>query len=359
MRSALPGGLLAAALLLPAAPRAAETATVAGSEATAIAAALRPAASLAALVAPRAAALEAPATPARWTPSTVVRPARSAFPLEVGGRTVQLRVMAIPILPGDSVRIERTDAAGGSLTAAARGGALLPAGESAWTWVAPEEPGLHPVRVVSAETRDTIDLTFMVAHPAEHVHEGSLHGYAIGRYRPRPASMTASYEPPEGFVEVRAEDLDVLVSPNFRLGQFLCKQEGERRFVVISPNLVLQLEDLLEAVNDAGYPARGLTVMSGFRTPAYNRAIGNTTDFSRHLWGDAADVYVDDDGNGSMDDLDRNGRADTGDARWLASVAEKMMADTGSPTGGLSVYSPTAAHGPFVHVDARGALSRW
>jgi hypothetical protein len=267
--------------------------------------------------------------------------------------------MAVAVLPGDSVEIARDGAQGGTLTAAASGGRLLPTGESRWTWIAPAEPGLHPVRVVSSEARDTIDLTFMVAHPAEHVHEGSLHGYTIGRYRPRPASMSAAYEPPMGFIEVRPEDMDVLVSPNFRLGQFLCKQEGDRRFVVVSANLVLQLEALLQAVNDAGYPADGLTVMSGFRTPAYNRAIGNTTDFSRHLWGDAADVYVDEDGNGSMDDLNRDGRADTGDARWLAGVAERLMASAEVPTGGLSVYTPTAAHGPFVHVDARGALSRW
>jgi len=308
---------------------------------------------------PAAPALEAPATPVRWTPSSASRPARAEFTLEVAGVDVALRVMAIPVLPGDSVRIARVGSGGGPLAAAVGGGVLLPAGESAWTWVAPAEPGFHPVRVVSEEARDTIDLTFMVAHPSAHVHDGALHGYAIGRYRPRPASMSAVYEPPRGFVEVRAEHLDVLVSPNLRLGQFLCKQEGPRKFVVVSPNLVVQLETLLEAVNEAGYPARGLTVMSGFRTPAYNRAIGNTTDFSRHLWGDAADVYVDDDGNGSMDDLDGNGRADTGDARWLANVAEKMMAAADAPTGGLSVYAPTAAHGPFVHVDARGAPSRW
>jgi hypothetical protein len=350
VRSALPGGLLAAALLLPAVPRGADTAPVVRLDDGAVDAA--------ASVTSKALALAPPVHPARWTPAASARPARAAFALEVGDLTVALRVMAVPVLPGDSVVVARSGA-GGELVAAAGGGVLIPAGESRWTWVAPAEPGLHPLRVVSAEAHDTIDITFMVAHPAGHVRDGSLHGYAIGRYRPRPASMSAAYEPPEGFVEVGAGDLDVLVSPNFRLGQFLCKQQGERKFVVVSPALVVELETLLAAVNEAGYPARGLTVMSGFRTPAYNRAIGNTTDFSRHLWGDAADVYVDDDGNGSMDDLDRNGRADTADARWLAGVAERMMASADAVTGGLSVYGPTAAHGPFVHVDARGDLSRW
>jgi hypothetical protein len=308
-----------------------------------------------------AAVVEAPPGPVRWTPATTPRPARSAFTLDVAGRAVPLRVMALAVLPGDSIEIARRGNEGGSLTAAALSGRLLPAGDSRWTWIAPEEPGLHPVRVVSAEARDTIDLTFMVAHPAEHVRDGSLHGYAIGRYRLRPASMSAVYEPPMGFVEVRPEDYDVLVAPNFRLGQFLCKQAGDPRFVVLSPALLVQLEALLVAVNDAGYATNALAVMSGFRTPAYNRAIGNTTDFSRHLWGDAADVYVDNDGNGEMDDLNRDGRIDIGDGGWLADVAERMMAsgDAVVPKGGLSIYRPTAVHGPFVHVDARGVLSRW
>lgn len=343
MRSALPGGLLAAVLMLPPASPAAETSSSAS----------------VASIPTSAPAVAAPAAPARWNPANAARPAPAAFRLRVADRTVPLRVMAVAVLPGDSIDISPDGVEAGTLTAAASAGQLLPAGESRWIWVAPEEPGIHPVRVVSAEVRDTIDLTFMVAHPAEHVHEGSLHGYAIGRYRARPASMSAAYEPPLGFIEVRPEDMDVLVSPNFRLGQFLCKQQGDRKFVVVSADLVVQLEALLAAVNEAGYPAAGLTVMSGFRTPAYNRAIGNTTDFSRHLWGDAADVYVDEDGNGSMDDLNRDGRADTGDARWLAGIAEELMAAADVPAGGLSVYDPTAAHGPFVHVDARGGLSRW
>ncbi len=344
MKSALPGGLLAAALLLPVATPAAEMALTGSS-----------------VPVSAVAAVEAPLTPVRWTPASARRPARSAFALEVDGRLVPLRVLALAVLPGDTIEFARVGSEGGSLGAAAASGRLLPAGESRWTWIAPEQPGLYPVRVVSAEVRDTIDLTFMVAHPAEHVRDGSLHGYAIGRYRPRPASMGAVYEPPMGFVEVRPEDHDVLVAPNFRLGQFLCKQAGDPRFVVLSPQLLVQLETLLAAVNEAGYATNALAVMSGFRTPAYNRAIGNTTDFSRHLWGDAADVFVDNDGNGEMDDLNRDGRVDIGDGRWLADVAERMMAsdDATVPKGGLSIYRPTAVHGPFVHVDARGVLSRW
>ena len=151
----------------------------------------------------------------------------------------------------------------------------------------------------------------------------------------------------------------MLVSPNFRLGQFLCKQPGTPRYVLVSPRLLVKLEALLAAVNREGHPTRTLTVLSGFRTPAYNRAIGNTTDFSRHLWGDAADVYVDNDGDGDMDDLNGDGRVNVQDARWLFRLMEERLAGGGLEPGGMATYRRNAAHGLFLHVDARGGRARW
>ena len=103
--------------------------------------------------------------------------------------------------------------------------------------------------------------------------------------------------------------------------------------------------------------------MSGFRTPQYNslgvgRAGGRARD-SRHMYGDAADVYVDADGDGRMDDLDRDGRITVKDAGWLARVAEEVEADYPAMTGGIGVYRANAVHGPFVHVDVRGTPARW
>ena len=301
---------------------------------------------------------EGPATrPAAMAP----RPARASFALRVGGQRVPLRVLALAILPEGEVEIRRDGDAGGRLSASAEGGRLAPAGGDAWRWKAPGSPGFHSVRVVSSQPVDTIRITFMVVRPAAEIENGRLNGYPIGTYRPRPPSMSSAYESPRGFVEARPEHYDIPVSPNFRLGQFLCKQPGDPRYLLVSPRLLVKLEALLQEVNDAGYATPSLTVMSGFRTPAYNRAIGNTTDFSRHLWGDAADVYVDVDGDGQMDDLDGNGRSDVGDARWLSGLVETMMArEEGRPTaGGLAVYRRNAAHGPFLHLDARGRRARW
>ena len=63
--------------------------------------------------------------------------------------------------------------------------------------------------------------------------------------------------------------------------------------------------------------------MSGYRTPHYNKAIGNGQ-FSRHVWGGAADVFVDEDGNGVMDDLNRDGNVTRADSAWLSRFVDGM-----------------------------------
>ena len=98
-----------------------------------------------------------------------------------------------------------------------------------------------------------------------------LNGYRIGRYPEKPLRGLADYVPPAGFVEVTRENENVLVSPHFRLKQFLCKQPaGSRKYVVLNERLLLALEYILERVNEAGYRATTFHIMSGYRTPAYN-----------------------------------------------------------------------------------------
>jgi len=62
-----------------------------------------------------------------------------------------------------------------------------------------------------------------------------------------------------------------------------------------------------------------------------------------------------------MDALDGDGRSDLADARVLADVVERVRAAGPAPyvPGGMSLYRRNAAHGPFVHIDARGQAARW
>src|SRR5262249_34656530 len=111
-----------------------------------------------------------------------------------------------------------------------------------------------------------------------------------------------------------------------------------------------------------GYPIDGLYVMSGFRTPDYNEpgvGAGGRSAISRHQYGDAADGYPGTHNPGRMDDLNRDGRGDPAAARALAHAAEMVEEQHPELVGGIGIYPATSAHGPFVHIDARGKRARW
>lgn len=135
---------------------------------------------------------------------------------------------------------------------------------------------------------------------------------------------------------------------------------GFPKYLVIREQLVLKLELLLEQFNEAGFRADSFGFISGYRTPYYNARIENVP-YSRHTWGDAADIYLDGDGDGRMDDLDGDGRSGAGDAIFFRDFVEALSEkDWYRPfEGGLGDYKPNAAHGPFVHVDCRGFRARW
>jgi hypothetical protein len=211
------------------------------------------------------------------------------------------------------------------------------------------------------DARDEIRLNAVILHPASAVRDGRLFDYRIGDY-PAPLRGDAVYTPPDGFIELTSELLDLQLSPHFSLRQFPSKQSAALpKFLALRESLLLKLELLLERVNEAGIEADAFTVMSGYRTPMYNRSIGNGQ-HSRHIYGGAADIYVDvsprDD---IMDDLNGDGRSDFRDAQWLYRIADDLFSRSANRQfrGGLGVYRSTAAHGPFLHVDARGVRARW
>lgn len=298
-------------------------------------------------------ALSAQAAPVR--PSD----ARADFVLHRAGLASRLRIQMETLLPGETL----------DLAARSRDGAALPLDVSAEHDVeridaehvrfrAGSTPGVHALHIRSPRARDEIVLQVFVGTPRGEMHGSRLGGYEIGHYPNRDPNSP----PPRAFIAVSEADADTPVSPHFRLRDFLCKQSsGWPKYLVLDPRLPAKLEALLERVQSSGLRADTLRVMSGYRTPAYHRAIGNTTTFSHHLWGAAADVFVDADGDGAMDDLDGNGRVDESDAGVLFALADALDR---SPTedwtiGGAGEYRATRAHGPFIHVDVRGRAARW
>jgi hypothetical protein len=78
------------------------------------------------------------------------------------------------------------------------------------------------------------------------------------------------------------------------------------------------------------------------------------------MYGDAMDIYIDNNNDGRMDDLNGDGRIDIGDARVLAAAADRVEKKYPSLIGGIGVYRPKGgAHSGFVHIDTRGFRARW
>lgn len=225
---------------------------------------------------------------------------------------------------------------------------------------APQASGVYPVNVElpSGEVRK-INVFVMV--PASAIADGSLNGYRMGDSPPGHPRYPELYRAPAGFIEVNEALLDVRLSPNFTVRQFLCKQKSDYpKYLAVKESLLVLLEGLLAAVQERGYPAATFGVISGYRTPWYNKSIGNVPN-SRHVYGDAMDMFVDVDGDGAMDDLDGDGDQDLEDVALLAEIADEFMRRPGNSLifGGVGRYGKTSRHGGFVHVDTRGYAARW
>lgn len=285
--------------------------------------------------------------------------ARLDDPVMINGHVIPYPVFAIFVMPGSPISAGFVDASSGATIMF--DGRAVEAGDPDLR--APDEPGLAVLELENAENGETARIHVFTMVPASQVgKDGRLNGYRIGAYPKEPLRGLDIYLPPRGFVEVTEETAALHVSPNFTLGEFLSKQpSGFPKYVVLRSSLLLKLENILASLNNAGHSADGLVIMSGYRTPYYNRSIGNVQ-YSRHVWGGAADIYIDDDPrDGRMDDMNGDGRIDRNDAKWFANIVDNLSRKGafGPRIGGLGVYGSTSAHGPFIHVDVRGTRARW
>ena len=282
--------------------------------------------------------------------------ARLSVPVTVNGHIISYPVFAIFVMPGSSISVETL----GGATLKLAGRNLDP---DLSELKASNNPGLEVLEIQNKATGETCVINVFTMVSATNVGKnGRLNGYRIDRYPRQPLRGLDIYLPPNGFVEVTRENARVAVSPNFTLGEFVSKQESDYpKYLVLRSSLLLKLENILASLNNAGHATPGFVIMSGYRTPYYNRAIGNVQ-YSRHVWGGAADFYIDNaPADGKMDDLNKDGRVDRNDSRWLANFIKDMSQRGAFDTriGGIGVYGSTSAHGPFVHVDVRGTRARW
>jgi hypothetical protein len=222
-------------------------------------------------------------------------------------------------------------------------------------------PGVHDMKDSTGAPSFTV---ITIRDFAEKL-DGRIGSYRIGYWPSEQGpALAAPYGNPEGFIEVTRENMDTPVSEHFRLRDFLThdQQATWPKYLVLREDLVDKLELVIGQLQAQGLAVRHMSVMSGFRTPQYNATGGETggrASLSRHMYGDAADVFVDNDGDGRMDDLNGDGRVDYRDAQVILDAAEKVERAHPDVTGGVGVYKATSSHGPFAHVDVRGHRARW
>lgn len=121
----------------------------------------------------------------------------------------------------------------------------------------------------------------------------------------------------------KAKNGNEKLSENFKVKEFASTDGTDPIF--IAPELVEVLQKIRTHFK------KSVTINSGFRTAARNKAVGGAN-YSQHLYGTAADIVV-------------SGVS----PKQVAEYAEKLMPNT----GGIGIYSN------FTHIDVRRTKSRW
>ena len=235
------------------------------------------------------------------------------------------------------------------------------------SFTAPEQPGVYKLAVqLNQATRAIQNFSLVTLVPFSEKRGGKIGLYYLGNwpYERGGTPRTPTYANPNGFIEVTPQNADTYVSEHFKLRDFVTKDQPNvwPKYLLLNPKLLDKLELTIQELQAMGHPVKRMTVMSGFRTPNYNLTGGNTqgrANLSRHMYGDAADVFVDNDGNGLMDDLNGDGRVDIRDAEVIGQAVDRVEQKNPSLVGGVGVYVASSGHGPFTHIDVRGYRARW
>ena len=285
------------------------------------------------------------------------------FSLKINNIVVPYNVFSLFVLPEEITELEIIYPQPDKTYQLFENGVMVAKSESmTWHWQAKDAPGEQRLEIRSEDGQVNMSLNVFVMIPAEEVQGGRLKYYHIGPYPDESEVKNKDvYVEPEGFIEVTQKNQDLLLSPHFKLKEFTSKQRsGYPKFVYLRPSLLLKLEMLRREMNMNNIHVSNMVIMSGYRTPQYNKAIGNVK-FSRHVYGDAADIFVDNDGNYRMDDLNSDGVVNIKDADVMANMIAELnkRSEYKGLIGGMGVYGPKPHRGPFIHIDTRGIKARW
>ena len=218
------------------------------------------------------------------------------------------------------------------------------------------------VRQVAANGPKT-PFAFIVLRPFGEKRGEVLNGYKLGRWPSERWMMGRKYWNPDGFIEVTPANEGLRLSEHFVLAEFLTHDQRDvwPKYVVLQEPLIDKLELVLADLASHGVPTDRVRILSGFRAPYYNDKIvaEGAARASRHQYGDAADVIIDADADGRMDDLNHDRRLDLSDTQVILRSVERVEKAHPNLVGGLGLYHAMGSSGPFAHIDVRGTSARW
>jgi len=223
------------------------------------------------------------------------------------------------------------------------------------TLLAPLQPGFYELVVTRGGIAQRLtEPRLAVLVPFELKLGSTLNGYQIGRY-PAEWNRSGDAETPAGFAEVREEHLDLPLTRHLKVRDFVThdRQTMWPRYVAVDARVLDKIELVLRELARRRGEERmdfDLEVHSGFRTPLHNANVEGSARDSRHLYGDAADVAIDADGDGRLTLFDAYRVEQAVD--WVERLHPEL-------SGGLGVYSSPRYPTPYCHIDARGERKRW
>lgn len=286
----------------------------------------------------------------------------------INGYYLRTRAFFAAVMPGESVKIHIIPHVNvREVKWRSMRGSLGKKGTYTKTFKAPKKPGLYPVKIYAkpgSKRKKTLRLTVnvFVMYPASKVKNGYLNGYRIGEY-PDPKTNKKAYLRPKGYIEVKRSDAGTAVSENYKISDFLCHEPRTwPRYLVLDQSILYKLELINSLLKDSGIVtgASNLKILSAYRTPAYNVRPGQSRT-SRHLYGSAIDIFVDNNNDDKPDDLNKDGKRDVDDAFLMYRLIHRMddVAAYKRLSGGVGLYANRSKHSPFVHVDIRPVSTRW
>ncbi|MFH0939070.1 MAG: D-Ala-D-Ala carboxypeptidase family metallohydrolase [Planctomycetota bacterium] len=207
-----------------------------------------------------------------------------------------------------------------------------------------------------------------------------VNGKSIGAYN-NPAESSIRrvkenahlYQPPLYFATLTSETIKLKLEEDFELGQLVAFKDyrdpdGKKVYTTerhtdvlpLRSELIVKLIKLRQRLREKDVKVTRFWITSGFRTPEYNHSIGGAA-YSRHCYGDAVDLCIDEDGDKRMDDLNGDGKIDRKDGLVIANVCRELEAEDAVALGGIGVYEWDSDDSArcHVHIDCRGFVTRW